>query len=268
MCYNICGGVVMSDFILDEPFCIKRFIYSVNGSLKAGTQSDIPARDYDSFVLIRRGTFSYEFEHKKFKACPGDIVFLAKKLPYKILVGEEKYEFIYCDFEFFEDGRTMPKSDVFTPKIPVDSLFEDMFINFRKCIFYTSLIKLYEILQIIVDSQEKPVTTSKSRENVTKALEYINENINNPTLSVAMLCANTDMSETYFRRQFKELVGITPLEYITKKRIELAKYYLNSPFLTIEECATLCGFSTAQYFSRVFYMETGKKPLQYRRLED
>ena len=255
----------MSDFILGEPFCIKRFICSVNGSVKASTQSDVPACDYDSFVLIRGGTCSYEFEHKKFKACPGDIVFLARKLPYKMLVGEEKYEFIYCDFEFFEDGRALPKSDVFTPKTSVDSLFQDMFINFRKYNFYTSLIKLYEILQIIVDSQEKPGTTPKSRENVTKALKYIDENINNPTLSVATLCANTDMGETYFRRQFKELVGVTPLEYITKKRIEIAKSYLNSPFLTIDECATLSGFSTAQYFSRVFYMETGKKPLQYRR---
>lgn len=54
------------------------------------------------------------------------------------------------------------------------------------------------------------------------------------------------------------------LEYVTKFRIDKAKYYLVHTNKKIYEIAGHVGYMTSQYFSKIFKQQTGMTPAEYR----
>ena len=53
--------------------------------------------------------------------------------------------------------------------------------------------------------------------------------------------------------------------YLNQQRIEKACTLLRGTHMTVEEIARSCGYTDAQYFSRVFRQTTGLTPMQYRK---
>lgn len=68
----------------------------------------------------------------------------------------------------------------------------------------------------------------------------------------------------YLTQLFRQELGITPWEYLTRVRIERAKELLAAGSLSITEIAGQVGYGDAAYFSRVFSKETGRTPRGYR----
>lgn len=79
----------------------------------------------------------------------------------------------------------------------------------------------------------------------------------------------TGYSINYFRKIFKEHIGITPLDYLEKIRIEYAKeqIWTYGDILTMKEIAESCGFADPYYFSRVFRKCEGMSPRMYLKNE-
>lgn len=69
----------------------------------------------------------------------------------------------------------------------------------------------------------------------------------------------------YLKKMFKKETGLTPLQYLTEKRLENAASTL-STFCgkgNISETARLCGFGDPLYFSRLFKKKYGVSPRNY-----
>ena len=69
----------------------------------------------------------------------------------------------------------------------------------------------------------------------------------------------------YVKKLFKKETGLTPLQYLTDRRLENAASTL-STFLgkgNISETARLCGFADPLYFSRLFKKRYGVSPRSY-----
>lgn len=69
----------------------------------------------------------------------------------------------------------------------------------------------------------------------------------------------------YLKKMFKKETGLTPLQYLTNKRLENAASTLAS-FCgrgNISETAMMCGFSDSLYFSRLFKKRYGVSPRSY-----
>ena len=73
------------------------------------------------------------------------------------------------------------------------------------------------------------------------------------------------VSKCHLIRAFSSAVGITPGKYLTAVRIAESQILLCGKDYNIEVVATLCGFSGANYFCRVFRQKTGISPLMYRK---
>ena len=73
------------------------------------------------------------------------------------------------------------------------------------------------------------------------------------------------MSNVYFRSLFKAQYHLSPSQYIISVRLKNAKSLMKYSFLTLEECALQSGFSSLQYFCRVFKKYTGMTPSEYRK---
>ena len=70
---------------------------------------------------------------------------------------------------------------------------------------------------------------------------------------------------TRFTHHCKRLTNVTPMRYLTMKRLELSKKMLQeNDKLTISEIAYMCGFATSQYFATVFKKHEKCSPNAYR----
>jgi AraC-like DNA-binding protein len=69
---------------------------------------------------------------------------------------------------------------------------------------------------------------------------------------------------TYFSDRFQELVGMRPLEYLTRRRIERAQYQLLTSHAPVKQVAADAGIPDAAYFTRVFTRICGRSPTEYR----
>ena len=58
---------------------------------------------------------------------------------------------------------------------------------------------------------------------------------------------------------------MTPLEYITKKRIEVAEAMLKNTSFSVLDIAFKTGFYDASHFSKVFTAKNGVSPTVYRK---
>lgn len=69
----------------------------------------------------------------------------------------------------------------------------------------------------------------------------------------------------YLKKMFKRETGLTPLQYLTEKRLENAASTLSTYCgkANISETARLCGFDDPLYFSRLFKRKYGASPRNY-----
>jgi len=104
----------------------------------------------------------------------------------------------------------------------------------------------------------------KNARLLSDAMRYINENYNR-NLTLESVAQHVYISPFYLSHMFKEELGFTFLEYLTKLRIEEAKKLLMEKDMTIIEVASEVGYEDAGYFSKVFKKYTGISPAQYRK---
>jgi AraC-like DNA-binding protein len=72
------------------------------------------------------------------------------------------------------------------------------------------------------------------------------------------------VSERYVRKLFKKHLESTPQEYCNKLKITKAVELLSNRGITIKDIAYSAGYSTPQYFCRVFKKAYGFTPQKYR----
>ena len=81
--------------------------------------------------------------------------------------------------------------------------------------------------------------------------------------SVASLALVAGMSRTAFARTFAEVMGTSPLRFVTNVRLRYAENLLLSTNLPIKAIAASVGLSRS-YFSRAFRNAHGQDPLSFR----
>jgi AraC-like DNA-binding protein/mannose-6-phosphate isomerase-like protein (cupin superfamily) len=104
----------------------------------------------------------------------------------------------------------------------------------------------------------------KVKELIRVSVEYINNHYER-NLSVPDVSKFVFLSTSYFTRAFKEEVGISPIHYLLKVRIDRSKELLSDTSLKISDIALSVGFSNQQRFNEIFKKYTGTTPLRYRK---
>lgn len=121
------------------------------------------------------------------------------------------------------------------------------------------LLKLSRILPMESDPDEYMPTNDQILFAINYIAQYYNQDI---TIGELAKCCN--MSVSNFRKQFREVTGTSPLEYLNKLRISVAHHLLcttEQPILTISEEV---GFRSLSSFNRLFKRIYGFSPRQVR----
>ena len=87
----------------------------------------------------------------------------------------------------------------------------------------------------------------------------------NEAVEMPRLASFFSLSARTLTRRFKAAIGLSPLEYLQKLRIETAKELLESTNLKVSEIAYRVGYHDQGYFSQLFRREMAVLPLQYRK---
>ncbi len=83
-------------------------------------------------------------------------------------------------------------------------------------------------------------------------------------LTLTTLAEQFHVEHSYFSRVFRQEIGISPVIYITNRRMEKAKQYIQEGKKNLTEVAFMVGYDDYTYFSRVFRKNTGESPREYR----
>ncbi|QTH42814.1 AraC family transcriptional regulator [Cohnella sp. LGH] len=113
-----------------------------------------------------------------------------------------------------------------------------------------------------------PVASQKSSQAVVlRARQYIEENYDKP-VTLEILSRETYSNEYYLAHLFKEEVGISPIQYLIKCRMEVAKRYLFTSDYSVRYIAGLVGYQSENTFHGMFKKATGLTPIQFRKQSD
>lgn len=129
-------------------------------------------------------------------------------------------------------------------------------------------LALKELVIRMVQSQHlKQVYTetalNPNRSRLHYILDYIREHLTEP-IQIDQLSRKAYLNRNIFFKSFKEQFGITPLEYINRERLRIAKQLLSDPGNSIKNISLQCGFSDVNYFVRLFKKKEGITPGDYQ----
>jgi AraC-like DNA-binding protein len=129
--------------------------------------------------------------------------------------------------------------------------------------------RAYEELAAWVDEQLQPLLTSRSAATTPRQLvralvarvhaDYAED------ISLQAFANEHGVSLAYFSRLFKDEVGMTFSDYLTRVRIEKAKELLEHRDLRLSDISGLVGYDDPKYFSQIFRKVAGISALDYQR---
>lgn len=100
---------------------------------------------------------------------------------------------------------------------------------------------------------------------INSAKLYISSNYMQD-ITLEMVATEMCVSTYYFSKLFKKEAGINFIDYLTKERIDNAKYLIRNTNKSIKQISSDVGYNDSNYFSRVFKKSTGYSPSAYKKI--
>jgi len=126
---------------------------------------------------------------------------------------------------------------------------------------------LMEILALLIDYAKETPDYSRSlpkQEYVEKARNLIEMNYDG-NITVSELAAKIGIDRSYFSRIFKEVLSMSPQEYIKQFRLHKAALLLQDPLMKVSAVARAVGYQDYITFTKLFKQYKGVTPTEYRR---
>ncbi|MFD2285837.1 two-component regulator propeller domain-containing protein [Pedobacter petrophilus] len=107
------------------------------------------------------------------------------------------------------------------------------------------------------------VHSAKDKELMDKLLAIIELHMENPDLSVDMICKEIGMSKTKLGTKIKEITGLAIIEFVKNVRLKKAVEIMTCEAVSVGEVMYRVGILSKSYFSTVFKKEYGVSPSQF-----
>lgn len=244
-------------------------------------------------MYVISGECRVEVERQDFQMKKHQFIFIDSEVPHRLIVEKNKpCRMLNLEFALTEMNRTFPpinelaeeskelqellvmkeayhflkdRNGVFHSLrnlvLELDSQMNDTSDNYLMVhILFTQLLLL--IARNVV--QAKNESTQLSNLYLKKVIEYLHENYDYD-IRIEHLSAITHLHPNYIHRIFKESMGCTIIEYLTKIRIEKAKMLITQTDIPITKVASFIGMNSSQYFSKVFKKHIGITPSALRK---
>ncbi len=96
-------------------------------------------------------------------------------------------------------------------------------------------------------------------DKIQKAKEFIANNLDQ-NLTIPIIAKYVGTNQCYLKKGFKEVTGQTIFEYIQENRMVKAKHILQNSSISIQEIASIIGYSSISSFSQAYKNYFGISP--------
>ncbi len=172
--------------------------------------------------------------------------------------------------KYFELGEYCVRNANEETRKNLEAIYEKLYDSFYEEQIYDFSLTMgvLEILNIVrqcekVKSKYHNLPENDKKGSFSPVIEYMKKHY---TESVGLddLVKKSKLSKNHFTRIFKKEYGVTPMVYLNRYRISVAKFLLTTTIQTSDEISTLTGFSDTSYFCSVFKKFEGCTPMEYR----
>ncbi len=227
--------------------------------------------DYIVMEYIEDGIGYINSSSKKYAVSKGDVYILLPGTPHKYW-ADENAPFKKIWINFFSDifveiayKYNLNETVVFHTNGNCKKYFEELLdlakSNCNNDLVYAKASKIvFSIFMELVKIENNAATSNVLARKAYKMLSnriYSEQKINEVAKSL-------NISVAYLIKVFKQEYGVTPLQFIIKQKIDLAKTALKTSDLPINAIARQLSFSDEHYFSTQFKKIVGMTPTKYR----
>ena len=113
-------------------------------------------------------------------------------------------------------------------------------------------------------SPSVPQITSYDEEFIHKIIQAVEERLQDSDFKIEDLADSMNIGRSVFYKKVKSILGVSPIELVKDMRIKRAIQLLETGNYNISQIAYMSGFSSSQYFSRVFKELKNCTPSEYK----
>ena len=224
----------------------------------------VSARPFCSLSIRKSGKTTVTAGGKTLSSTPDTLTFIPAGCPYTTEIPEGGEMYLLHFYISPEGGEFSPVPLCVRPTFPLSfyNLFGNAISHFAAegCDLFC-MSAAYELLNEA--SAAFFHTRPAPPKRMQRCKEHLDENVCDTPLRVSDLATMCGVSEVYFRAEFKKFYGSSPLEYIKKRRIEIARQLLSTGLYNVTQVAERAGFDSISYFSAEFRRLTGETPSHY-----
>ncbi len=227
-----------------------------------------------------KGSGRYIIEGSEHKLEKGKLILMRPGEFHRAHLDEELYESLVINFPpelvdsfdperkllrpFFD--RPLGKNNVYSRQNVANTVIYELFNRMDECSGdnYDNGVKVKALLfsvlmelNTLFDAKLYEDTKVKNKQ-ASEIVEYINSHLTG-TLSIEKLCTKFFISRTQLNRKFKEATGTSVWEYVTAKRLMMARSMIFSGTGSVE-AASSSGFGDYSAFYRAYTKKYGVKP--------
>ena len=113
----------------------------------------------------------------------------------------------------------------------------------------------------------EPEIVNPDEEMMNKLMAFIEKHLSNEELKIEEMADAVGLGRTVFYGKIKELVGLSPSDFLRQVRMQRAEQLVSKSKMTFSEIAYSVGFTDPKYFTKCFKKQTGMTPSEYREVE-
>ena len=142
--------------------------------------------------------------------------------------------------------------------------FADYFMNGKRDPVVVKNLLGAIIGEVVATMQFDETTDAAHHVGIEKLIRYCLANFSDPELTLTSAAASLGYSRTYLSQIVADSFGCSFPEYLVTLRVRGAQKLLLTTDKSITEIAYECGFSSQRNFNRVFLLNSGLTPKDYR----
>lgn len=228
--------------------------------------------DVCQLILVEEGQLYVEYNGESYVAPAGSLVLLDCRRPHRYTAGSDElhmrwFHFVGAGSEAYTNLILQTRGVVLPvdPEGKIQACMSDILAAAQQqdMNVHMTSVHIHTLLALLVQLPGQ-LHRSDIEQVIDRSAAYIETHYGDADLSNESLAHMSALSSCYFIRQFKNIRGITPHQYIQAVRIRSARQMLTTTSRSIEDIADICGFSNASHFIMVFKRMTGITPLQFR----
>ena len=222
-------------------------------------------RPYHALSFRIKGNSEFVTKDNTIKVRSKEILYVPQNIGYHLSAKDEHLICIHFLADNFNEDKI--EKFIFSNYVLFENMFTSMYNQWtqKKPGYYAIILSTFYKIISKIQMQQSHIKLTSFSDNLSNALQYIHEHFTESTLTIKKIAEVSSLSESHFRRVFKNCFGVSPLRYINDMRIDFALELLASNYYKIYEISEMVGFADAKYFSIFIKKETGHSPFDYKK---